>query len=592
MSKTCKFKSKWTIAAAAAVLICTVFMSFMMTFKEQYHVDEIWSYSLSNSTHGAFFYWFTEGIGPVDSPSRNTGYDYTKSTEFADYYNHWHDGTFYHNFLTVQQGEQFDYGNVYYNQVCDVHPPLYYFMLHTVCSFFPDSFSGWQGLVPNLIFYMLTLIVLYLIVRELTGSEKKAVFAMIFWGFSKGAVSDTSFIRMYCMLTFLTVCLAYFHIRFIKEGKTRYAVLAAVVDVLGFLTQYIFYIPAFFFTLFSCLYLLFKKKYIDFFGIGFSALSSVAAAMAIFPMSVIHMFNGAHSHKPIQDFLYGGLVSLFKSIKTFIKCVSEDLMIPVNISSAYIESIIFEIFSLVVVLAAIITFIVLLRRCKSKGQDKKEYFAELFRSYVKKLYKYPVFHGAYAVSVLSIVFSGIFVGQVCPRMGYFTGRYYFFILPLVSIIISQLIIFIAKTILIKVRKKPCQKLLYPISAAAAALIIFGGHNSGTNYYLKQAPDIDIVQKLKGNICFFRSDNHMIHAFSEPFQNAEKVYSSYGDDINLMVKEMNLVHEPYIFISYSSAEDSQKLVSGLNNAKITLLGKMEYTIENQSYYVYQIDPQPA
>ena len=41
----------------------------------------------------------------------------------------------------VLEGEGFRYGLVKTMQSFDVHPPLYYMVLHTVCSLFPGVFS-------------------------------------------------------------------------------------------------------------------------------------------------------------------------------------------------------------------------------------------------------------------------------------------------------------------------------------------------------------------------------------------------------------------------------------------------------------------
>ena len=55
-------------------------------------------------------------------------------------------------YVTVAENERFDYATVYYNQTQDVHPPLYYFFLHTVCSLFPRSFTKWTGIGLNFVF--------------------------------------------------------------------------------------------------------------------------------------------------------------------------------------------------------------------------------------------------------------------------------------------------------------------------------------------------------------------------------------------------------------------------------------------------------
>lgn len=48
-------------------------------------------------------------------------------------------------YVMVAENERFDYATVYYNQTQDVHPPLYYFFLHTVCSAVPRKLYKVDG---------------------------------------------------------------------------------------------------------------------------------------------------------------------------------------------------------------------------------------------------------------------------------------------------------------------------------------------------------------------------------------------------------------------------------------------------------------
>lgn len=96
--------------------------------KEGYYIDELWSYGLANSCYAPFL------------------------QDQDDYMDHWHGSGFYMNYLTVDSGDAFSYVSVYDNQVHDVHPPLYYMLLHTVCSLFKGNFSKWFGLSINLLF--------------------------------------------------------------------------------------------------------------------------------------------------------------------------------------------------------------------------------------------------------------------------------------------------------------------------------------------------------------------------------------------------------------------------------------------------------
>ena len=63
--------------------------------------------------------------------------------------------------------DRFDYAQVYENQIIDAsHPPLYYALVHTVCSFFPGVFSKWLAYSINVLAMAGILIMLYKIGRH------------------------------------------------------------------------------------------------------------------------------------------------------------------------------------------------------------------------------------------------------------------------------------------------------------------------------------------------------------------------------------------------------------------------------------------
>ncbi len=99
--------------------------------------DEIWSFNLSNNYYEPF-------LGDA-----------------SKYFNMWLSNNFWNSSITVSPNHTFAYDSVYYNQSLDVHPPLYYMLLHTVCSFFPDVFNKWFGFSINIFFFIVTQLVLY-----------------------------------------------------------------------------------------------------------------------------------------------------------------------------------------------------------------------------------------------------------------------------------------------------------------------------------------------------------------------------------------------------------------------------------------------
>ena len=81
--------------------------------KRHYHIDEIFSYGLANQqTHLSF------EEGKYESPIK-----------------------LFKNYLTLNKNSRFNYTRVWENQAKNIHPPFYYFLFHSICSFFPGKFS-------------------------------------------------------------------------------------------------------------------------------------------------------------------------------------------------------------------------------------------------------------------------------------------------------------------------------------------------------------------------------------------------------------------------------------------------------------------
>ena len=95
----------------------------------------------------------------------------------------------------------------------DVHPPLFYIVLHTICSCFSGSFSKWFGIIPNIFYYGITTILGHRICisAQLYDCRKQAEFpetcsnsardvfglfhAVLFCNYRRFSV-----IRVYCMV--------------------------------------------------------------------------------------------------------------------------------------------------------------------------------------------------------------------------------------------------------------------------------------------------------------------------------------------------------------------------------------------------------
>ena len=117
-------KTKRMLAVAALLAVGLALMLYYAAHKQGYHVDELYTYELANYPGG--FYALEDG-----------------------YMDSWHDGSFYSAVLTP--GRLFDYTIPWNNQKIDVHPPLYYCLIYTAESLFPQLGLPWVGLLPNFV---------------------------------------------------------------------------------------------------------------------------------------------------------------------------------------------------------------------------------------------------------------------------------------------------------------------------------------------------------------------------------------------------------------------------------------------------------
>ena len=209
----------------------------------------------------------------------------------------------YYDEFRVLKGEGFRYGLVKQIQSWDVHPPMYYWVLHTVCSMFPGTFTKWTGLGINLIFHGISLwLIMYLTQlllmaidnrgstgskQEICGDDSKSdnssivaigkkkdgdngsgsticnsvrgflpVIVMAVWGLSPESISEVVFIRMYAMLTMLILLTLIFHVKQMMRPQTdrlpikEFVIPVAALTYVGFMTHYYYVVFLFFIVLF------------------------------------------------------------------------------------------------------------------------------------------------------------------------------------------------------------------------------------------------------------------------------------------------------------------------------------------------------
>jgi len=262
-----------------AVIISMIVAFFFCYKKQGYHYDENYSYYSTDVTNGLY---------PTD-------YEWKSTDEIRSEY-------------MVLDGETLNLGMVKLSQTYDVHPPLYYFVLRIVCFFSKNTFSKWQGLSINLIFYLICLMLLWQI-ADIAGRKSFLTdfFTLMLFGLSPGFLSAVTFIRMYVMLSMWCFLVLFIAMKAIRDNEFTFKkvfVPTALVTMAGFLTHYYYMVFAFFVTAYVCIYLVIKKDTrIKAFIYGGSVCLGMAAAIIYYPACLGHIFSGYRGVESTQAFM-------------------------------------------------------------------------------------------------------------------------------------------------------------------------------------------------------------------------------------------------------------------------------------------------
>ena len=198
MNESKKDKIKLAIAIIA---MCFV-MLFFVNQKQGFHCDEIFSYGSSNSAYENVF-WSYRDKTPMhkflEAKIFQDGnvFDWVKRVKyyFVDHVDEkdafisekmaeekmiWRTREEAIDYLEAKDN-RFNYASVYYNQVQDVHPPLFYMIVHTVSSIFNNTFSKYIIFFVNLPFFIGTCILIWKILNLIRKKINFNIISFTIW---------------------------------------------------------------------------------------------------------------------------------------------------------------------------------------------------------------------------------------------------------------------------------------------------------------------------------------------------------------------------------------------------------------------------
>lgn len=494
-------KMKRSVIIIVLIIQCA-FLIYFGGNKESFHIDEVFSYGLSNNNYKPF-----------------EKFD-------AD---QWYDSDTIKNYLVAENGETFDYGSVFYNQSRDVHPPLFYIILHTVCSVSPGILSKWQGISINIIFFVLTQWILFLLMRDILNDEKKALISICFYGFSAGAVSMVVYVRMYMMLCFFCTLFIYLNHKLLENSRTKLLVFMIINMIFGTLTHYYFYVFAFFVAAFFCITKFLKKEYKILVKYILSMFCSIFISVMIYPSVIEHIFKGSRGVQAFDNLKTNSLLIYFLE---YVKIIQNQLGI---IS--------------IVLLTVILGVIIFGRKRICEGREN-----------IMININWPTIGMMFSASLGYIMV----IAKVAP---YRADRYVVCIYPiLIGVIISLVMAEIGKISDYKKRA---------LFIGICGFVILGTYRCGVNYLYSDFEDnIKPLQELGKQSAFIILEKEWkINGTLVTLIETEEFYTICYDDIDEISEKFleNNMEETLLYISddYDSVEDvitAVELETGLKNAE--------------------------
>ena len=272
------------IVCAIIVLQLCVSTFFMATRKNGYYADDMYSYGFANSDEQL-------------TPLQIGGKDIIE-------YNTWHDGQDLLSYLTVSKDEVFSYDKIVHILRKDAHPPLFYFLLHFICSLTPDVFSKWSGFIINVAAFVILQVFLYRLTLFISRSRSIALLTMTMFGFTSASISMMSLIRMYVLGAGLALVFTFYGFRYLKVTDSKKPLdknllLCFISLYLASMTAYIDIIYSFFLTVCIGIMMLIKKELKKTLCFGFFMLLAIGLMLASFPTFFVQM-------KTDQPALQGG----------------------------------------------------------------------------------------------------------------------------------------------------------------------------------------------------------------------------------------------------------------------------------------------
>ena len=543
-------KNKWFLLT---VFFLCILMFYFINQKQGFHEDEIFSYGSSNYHYDNVYRPYGYAEASQDVFYNQVWNSKNKITNIKNYFFHYDalkkDETLSKEipifrqkedaptYLTIGKGDVWNYFSVYYNQARDVHPPLFYFLVHFVSTIFYGQFSKYIIFTINLVFFVGTLWIIKKIMEKL-NIEKMAIPTMILYGASMGCISTVMFQRMYMMLTFFSVLYLYLTIKFVQEDfkiEKKYPWIFTIL--FGFLTQYYFCIYIVFVFLLVSAYLFTKKEYQKLGRYFFVHVIAAVIGILFYPASIYHIF-----------FSYRGLGD------------GREVAKPIIQSCIYYFSQIYKLFGMkhLLFLILVLYFILILKN-KAKIDQKKIFYCSLI----------------FLPSVMYL----FTIAKIAPFLGEdYTSRYIMLLFPIIAVGVAYLFSFATKK----------QGIFFTISILLSVNGLY--YNEPVYLYKDYQKAMDIATTYKDDYFVYVYDNSFTHLSSLPefaTYKASLIINENNYDFSLLENDELINSNEFILCikNWLNVEDIlNKVLEGSHYTKYEKLLELKSDVESTYYKI--------
>ncbi len=513
---------RWrTIVLVLAFVVLGMFWLLSARKKEDMHCDEYFSYMGANSE-------FEE-----------EGYPFNNLKNFEN--GQWVTPDYFNDLYAVTSDELLDYGTAWNNQKQDVHPPLYYLLLHLITSVRLGRFSMMAGALLNIICMLAALIFLYKIFVILSEDQSMSAIAVLAYGTCPGVVSTIVFLRMYSLLTLFTVIGFYLFVAYENKKIKDKAFLAGVflINILGMLTQYYFLFIAvglFLTFVLRSVYLIYRRRRKVSLLSAFVVTNILSAVLYLFfwPDCIQHILFGYRGEETFQNVV---------ETKNFINNTSE-MFVHLD-QGLFLNS-----GKLIIIFTC---FLILLSYLKSYWDEKDSFIA---------------------IIGLNAVFYYLIVSHISEMK---TDRYLMPIYPLIAVTVLGC--------LIKALKRFEKKGLKAFTLLMAVFCVANMLHAPNYLYSGRAEQIEsLVSHEQENCMYIHKDYHWYQIMTNSryfmnYQNTKIIYNM--DDPNLILGDERLqsLSSVCVFFDMDYDETGMKEYFGNNlwngQYTYTYLGNSEY-----------------